>query len=104
MDPLNAIVVAQQIAARLAQLDAAHASDFKQHAKKFADEINAKLPEWQKSLEAAKGQKVITYHRSFPYFIDRFDLVFFSWRIPTTYLTSIDAIASVSIMALTEFF
>ncbi|MBO9575170.1 MAG: peptide MFS transporter [Sphingobium sp.] len=35
---------------------------------------------------------------------ERFDLVFFSWRIPTTYLTSIDAIASVSIMALTVFF
>jgi zinc/manganese transport system substrate-binding protein len=77
MDPLNAIAVAQQIAARLAQLDPPHASAFTQNAKAFEDAINAKLPEWQKSLEAAKGQKVITYHRSFPYFIDRFGLIFF---------------------------
>lgn len=77
MDPLNAIAVADQIAARLAQLDAAHASDFKQNAKKFADDINAKLPEWQKTMDSFRGQKVITYHRSFPYFIDRFGLVFF---------------------------
>jgi zinc/manganese transport system substrate-binding protein len=77
MDPLNAIIVAQQFAARLAQLDATHANDFKQNAQKFADQIKSQLPEWQKSLDAIKGQKVITYHRSFPYFLDRFGLLFF---------------------------
>jgi zinc/manganese transport system substrate-binding protein len=77
MDPLNAIPIAQQIAARLAQLDPSHANQFTQNAQKLADEINANLVEWQKALEPMKGQKVITYHRSFPYFIDRFGLVFF---------------------------
>jgi zinc/manganese transport system substrate-binding protein len=77
MDPMNAVTVAQQIAARLAQLDAAHANDFNQNAQKFADQIKTQLPELQKSLDGIKGQKVITYHRSFPYFLDRFGLVFF---------------------------
>jgi proton-dependent oligopeptide transporter, POT family len=34
----------------------------------------------------------------------RFDLVFFGWRIPTTYLTSIDAIVSISFLAVVALF
>ena len=77
MDPQNAVIVAQQIAERLAQLDSAHANDFKQNAQKFSEQIKTQLPEWQKLVEAVKGQKVITYHKSFPYFLERFGLVFF---------------------------
>jgi zinc/manganese transport system substrate-binding protein len=77
MDPLNAVIVAQQIADRLAQLDQVHANDFKQNAQKFAEQIKTQLPEWQNLAAAVKGQKVITYHKSFPYFLDRFGLVFF---------------------------
>lgn len=77
MDPMNAVAVAQNIAARLGQLSPAHANDFKNNAQQFADEIKKQLPEWEKTLAGVKGQKVITYHRSFPYFLDRFGLVFF---------------------------
>lgn len=77
MDPLNAIVVAQHVADRLSQLAPAHANEFKQNAQKFAEQIKAKLPEWEKTMEPVKGQQVITYHKSFPYFIDRFGLKFF---------------------------
>jgi zinc/manganese transport system substrate-binding protein len=77
MDPLNAVIVAQQVAERLGQLDGAHADVFKQNAQKFAEEIKTQLPEWQKIIEPVKGEKVITYHKSFPYFIERFGLEFF---------------------------
>jgi zinc/manganese transport system substrate-binding protein len=77
MDPMNAVMVAQHVAERLGQLDAAHASQFKQNADKFAEQIKTQLPEWEKIMQPVKGQKVITYHKSFPYFIDRFGLVFF---------------------------
>ncbi|HEY6227844.1 MAG TPA: metal ABC transporter substrate-binding protein [Verrucomicrobiae bacterium] len=77
MDPLNAVIVAQHIAERLRQLDGAHAEVYKQNAQKFADQIKTQLPEWQKTMEPVKGEKVITYHKSFPYFIERFGLEFF---------------------------
>jgi len=35
---------------------------------------------------------------------ERFDLVFFGWRIPTTYLTSIDAVVSISFLAVVALF
>jgi zinc/manganese transport system substrate-binding protein len=77
MDPLNAVVVAQHVAACLGQLAPAHANEFNQNAQKFADKIKMQLPEWEKIAAAAKGQQVITYHRSFPYFIDRFGMKYF---------------------------
>ena len=77
MDPLNATVVAQEIAERLGRIDPAHASDYAQNSKKFAAEIQAQLPNWLKIMEPFKGAKVITYHKSFPYFIERFGLEFF---------------------------
>jgi zinc/manganese transport system substrate-binding protein len=77
MDPMNAVPVAQQIALRMGQLSPAHANEFNQNAQIFADQIKAKLPEWEKMMAVVKGQQVITYHKSFPYFIDRFGLKFF---------------------------
>jgi zinc/manganese transport system substrate-binding protein len=77
MDPLNAVIVAQKISAKLGSLDAPHAADYLKSAKAFDDEIHARLPEWEKMLAAIKGQKVITYHKSFTYFLDRFGLELF---------------------------
>jgi zinc/manganese transport system substrate-binding protein len=77
MDPNNAIVVAQEIAERLGRIDPAHASDYDQNGRKFAERIQKQLPVWLKTMEPVKGEKVITYHKSFTYFIERFGLEFF---------------------------
>lgn len=77
MDPQHAAIVGRTIAARLAKLDSAHASEYNANAQEFADKMGAQLAEWQKTMAAVKGQKVIVYHMNFTYFIERFGLEMF---------------------------
>lgn len=77
MDPLNAQIVARNLAERMAKLDPEHGKQFKENAVKFSDEIDARLTTWTKMMEPFKGVKVITYHKSFTYFLDRFGLELF---------------------------
>ncbi len=73
-DPENAKHVAGDIAERLAQLDAAHADLYRANAKAFQDKIDARMVEWKKAMEPLKGKRIITYHKSWVYFADRFGL------------------------------
>ena len=77
MDPENAVIVGRALAARLGQLDSAHSSEFNSNAEKFAERIKTQMTEWQKTIAALKGQKVIVYHTNFTYFLYRFGLVQF---------------------------
>lgn len=77
MDPQNGAIVAHKIAERLGKLDAAHAAAFEANAKQFDEQLRAHMAGWQKMMEPFKGQKVITYHKSFTYFLDRFGLELF---------------------------
>jgi len=71
-DPMNARIVAQHIADAFAQLDPKSADVYKANLKKFTDELDAKLAEWQKTLAPFKGQEIVAYHNSWPYFAERF--------------------------------
>jgi len=77
MDPINAGVLAGRLAERLGKLDPEHAAQFTANAQKFTDELKAALPDLEKMIAPMKGQKVITYHKSFTYFMDRFGLELF---------------------------
>lgn len=74
LDPLNAKTAAGTIAAGLCAVDAASCAQYREGAARFAAAIDAKLPEWQARLAPAKGAKVVTYHKTFDYFADRFGL------------------------------
>src|SRR5262245_23014650 len=74
MDPLNAKIVAQHIADSLCGLDQKSSATFRANLKKFTEQIDAKLPQWQKQLDPFKGQQVVAYHNSWLYFGDRFGL------------------------------
>jgi ABC-type Zn uptake system ZnuABC Zn-binding protein ZnuA len=73
-DPENAKHVAADIAERLAQLDFEHADLYRANAKAFQDKIDARMVEWQHKMEPLKGKAIITYHKSWIYFADRFGL------------------------------
>lgn len=77
MDPANAGILAAKLAERLAQLDPDDGTIYKQNASKFADEIDARNNVWEKMMVPFKGTKVITYHRTFNYFLDHFGLELF---------------------------
>ena len=75
LDPANAETVAQTLAAALCGVDHERCDAYQARARQFRAAIDAKLPEWQSLLSAAKGQKIVTYHKDFDYFAQRFGLV-----------------------------
>ncbi len=74
VDPVNAKIIAQNIATAFCALDQKSADAYRANLKKFTDSLDAKLVEWQKKLEPFKGQQVVAYHNSWLYFGDRFGL------------------------------
>ena len=74
IDPLNGKIVAMHICERLCQIDAANCAYYKDNLKDFTKRLDQKLSEWQKMLEPFRGTKIVTYHKTFPYFAQRFNL------------------------------
>jgi len=105
LDPLNGRTIALRLAGKLAELDPAHAAQYKANGQAFAARIDnamfgtsamskfgaAKLWDWQRAgtlrsnagsslggwtakLAPLYGKPIVTYHRSFSYFANRFGL------------------------------
>jgi len=74
VDPENAKIVAHHIADAFAQLDAAQAETYRANLKRFMGQLDVKLADWQAKLASFKGQQVVAYHNSWPYFATRFGL------------------------------
>lgn len=72
VDPIIAKTVAQHIAQAFSAVDAANATTYDANYKKFEATINAKLQEWGAAMLPFKGQNVVAYHDSWPYFAHRF--------------------------------
>jgi zinc/manganese transport system substrate-binding protein len=110
LDPLNGIVIAENITKGLKRIDPANAGSYDANLAKFKTQIylalfgqplvtkfggdtlaklalsdkldsflqqsksTSALGGWLKQIEPYKGAKIITYHKSWPYFTDRFGL------------------------------
>jgi zinc/manganese transport system substrate-binding protein len=74
VDPLNAKIIAQNIANAFCALDEKSAEAYRANLKRLTDALDARLAEWQKKLGPFKGQQVAAYHNSWLYFGDRFGL------------------------------
>ncbi|NUO09414.1 MAG: zinc ABC transporter substrate-binding protein [Candidatus Brocadia sp.] len=74
LDPLNGKIVATHICEQLCQLDAANCAYYKNNLNNFSKRLDQKLSEWQKMMEPFRGTKIVTYHKTFPYFVKRFNL------------------------------
>jgi len=75
VDPLNAKIIASNIANRLSKISPENSDYFKENLLKFNRKIDEKLTEWEKKLAPFKGEKIAIYHRSWSYFANRFNLV-----------------------------
>jgi len=73
-DPVNAKIVAEHIADAFCQLDAKSCDTYRANLKKFAEELDKKTVEWEKLLAPFKGQRIVAYHNTWPYFARRFGL------------------------------
>jgi len=74
LDPLNGKIIAIHICERLCQIDASNCNYYKDNLKDFTKRLDQKFSEWQKTLEPFRGTKIVTYHKTFPYFANRFNL------------------------------
>lgn len=74
IDPVNAKVVAAEIARHFGQLAPAQAATFNANLRAFNAAIDAKTAEWANLLAPFKGAKVVTYHNDFIYFAQRYGL------------------------------
>lgn len=74
LDPLNGKVVAAHLCDRLCQIDTANCNYYKDNLNDFTKRLDQKLSEWQKMIEPFRGTKIVTYHKTFPYFAKRFNL------------------------------
>ncbi len=74
VDPIIAKAIAQHIAQSFSALDPANAAFYQGNYKKFEATINAKLQEWGAAMLSFKGQHVVAYHDSWPYFAHRFGI------------------------------
>jgi zinc/manganese transport system substrate-binding protein len=74
VDPIIAKAVAAHIARAFSTVDEKNTLIYDANYKKFDATINAKLQEWGAAMLPFKGQNVVAYHDSWPYFAHRFGL------------------------------
>ncbi|HEV2805031.1 MAG TPA: metal ABC transporter substrate-binding protein [Chthoniobacterales bacterium] len=74
VDPIIAKTVAAHIARAFTSVDEKNTLIYDANYKKFEAAINAKLQEWGAAMLPFKGQNVVAYHDSWPYFAHRFGL------------------------------
>ena len=74
MDPENGKRVAKEIFDKLSQLRPNDKAFFQQKLTDFNTKLDAAEEGWLAQMAPYKGTKVVTYHRSFPNFAERFGL------------------------------
>ncbi len=71
-DPENARKMVARIAVKLAGLYPERAGTIQKNAAALEAVLSAKLAEWSRRLAPFRGTSIITYHKSWPYFSERF--------------------------------
>jgi len=74
LDPENGKIIGLQIVAKLSQLRPNDKAYFEQRLADFTSRLNDAEKRWAAMMAPYKGLKVVTYHRSFPNFTDRYGL------------------------------
>lgn len=73
-DPGNARIIALNIAEGLANVDPENAAFYRKNAASFNERLDKKIKDWEARMAAFQGAPVVTYHRSWSYFVKRFGL------------------------------
>jgi len=74
LDPDNGKVIARGVAEKVGQLRPADRAFFEQRLADFSARIDEAQKRWAAMMAPYKGTKVVTYHRSFSSFAERFGL------------------------------
>ncbi|MGB5287616.1 MAG: metal ABC transporter substrate-binding protein [Ignavibacteriaceae bacterium] len=74
LDPENAKIMADEIYHALVDFSLQDADYFKKNLDNFKKSIDSKLKEWTTKISGIKQKNIITFHKSWTYFTDRFGL------------------------------
>ncbi len=74
IDPVNAKIIARQIADHFAQIDPRSAAAYRSNLARFNATVDTKLAGWQQQLAPYRRAKIVTYHKDFVYLAPRFGL------------------------------
>ena len=74
LDPENGKIIAKEIADKFSQLRPNDRAYFTQRLTDFTTRLDTAEKGWLAKMAPYKGTKVVTYHRSFPNFAERFGL------------------------------
>lgn len=74
LDPIRAGEIASHIASKFAELDPEHASQFKANALSMQKRLQEKTKNWEARMEHTQIKKVVTYHKTLSYFLERFHI------------------------------
>lgn len=66
-DPRNLLPVAAALAARLVQIDPAHAGDYAQRHRAFDTRLRAAIGRWEQAAAELRGVPVLVHHRNWSY-------------------------------------
>jgi ABC-type Zn uptake system ZnuABC Zn-binding protein ZnuA len=74
LDPMNGIIVARTVAAALERVDPEHRELYSQNFEAFEKRLLALTDQLVERMKPYRGTSVVTYHRTWPYFLRRFSL------------------------------
>lgn len=67
LNPENARIMVLAIAAKLSELDPAHAGDYQKRLGDFLARLDQKSKEWKQLAAPVRGKEAIAYHNEWPY-------------------------------------
>ncbi len=74
LDPMNGIIVARTIAAALERADPEHRELYSENLEALGKRLSALTDRLVERMKPYRGTSVVTYHRTWPYFLRRFSL------------------------------
>jgi zinc/manganese transport system substrate-binding protein len=74
LDPIRAGEIALLIAKKFGELDAPHAARYNERAQALQKRLTDKTKSWSERIAKSKVAKVVTFHKTLTYFLDRFKI------------------------------
>jgi zinc/manganese transport system substrate-binding protein len=74
LDPENAKVMAKNICEALSDESPDNVEYFKKNLDDYTSKLNSKIVEWKTKMSGLKGKPILTFHKSWVYFVERFGI------------------------------
>jgi zinc/manganese transport system substrate-binding protein len=75
IDPMEAVKVVAVLAKKFEELDPENSSLYKENSEKFAARVKIEYPKWKLRMSNTGISEVVTYHKTFNYFLNSFGVI-----------------------------